>query len=143
MTLGGADGGINGTGLEIFAEDGAISIGFFGHRIITTKSALSVDTWYHIVIRHTDTAGAETANIEVYIDGTLVATTAEAGSNQTLNTVTPTTAYLGYRESTPSYGASKLAGFGIHHASLATAERNELRTGPEPTCTVAPSIGLA
>ena len=76
-----------GTGIWIFAEDNAISVGFSGHRIITPKSTLATDTRYWTSIVVPDGA-TTTAEVLVYINGVLQSTSLEAGENRTLATDT-------------------------------------------------------
>lgn len=68
----------------LFAEDNAISVGFYNHRIITPKGALSVGQKIHVLIQNTSSSSSST---EIYINGVKQALTTEAGSNITMNTI--------------------------------------------------------
>ncbi|MBU0459341.1 MAG: LamG domain-containing protein, partial [Nanoarchaeota archaeon] len=78
--------GANGEDFIICAEDNAVSVLLYGHRIITPKTQLATNTWYHLAVVVPDGA-TETDNVSVYINGTLQPLTDEVGSSQILNTV--------------------------------------------------------
>lgn len=82
-----AGGAGAGTGLELYAANGALAVGFNGHRVQTPASALSTGTWHHAAIVVPNGA-TTTGNVKVYIDGVNQTLTTLAGSSQTLNTGT-------------------------------------------------------
>jgi len=76
----------NGENFVIGAEDNAVAVGFYGHRIIS-PSDLSINTWYHVVVRVPDGATA-TADTEIWINGVEQSTSIEAGGSKVLDTGT-------------------------------------------------------
>ncbi|MFC1775319.1 LamG domain-containing protein, partial [Patescibacteria group bacterium] len=81
------EGGSTGSGLWVFAEDNAVSIGFSGHRIISPKTTLLTGNWYHAVMIIPD-GSTLTSDTLLYIDGVNQYLTDETGSAQTLNSDT-------------------------------------------------------
>lgn len=74
-----------GREFDIFPEDNAVSVRFRGHRMITPKNALSLNTWYHVVVV-IPSGASQTDDVLVYIDGRLQSLTTEAGTIRTLDT---------------------------------------------------------
>lgn len=74
----------NGKGFWVFAEDNAISIGFVGHRIITTTTSLSTGILYQIKIV-VPSGAATTDDVKIYINAIDQTLDDEAGSFQTLD----------------------------------------------------------
>lgn len=124
--------GAAGTTLEAYAEDGAISVAFNGHRIITTKSALSTATWYHVAIV-VPSGATSTSQVLVYIDGTLRSTTTESGSAQTLNTGT-IAVQVGSTYNTRWFNG-RVYDVRVYNAALTLSQIGEIYNSPEPTLT--------
>ena len=77
--------GTPGEDFILVVEDNAVALGFQGHRVITPKSTLSIDTWYYVSVV-VPTGATTTAEVLIYIDGTIQTLSDEAGSSQTLDT---------------------------------------------------------
>jgi hypothetical protein len=126
-TAGGA-----GTTLEAYAEDGAASVAGNGHRIITTKSALSTGTWYHVAIV-VPSGATSTSQILVHLNGSLASTTTESGSAQTLNTGT-IAVQVGSTYNTRWFNG-RVYDARIYDVALSAGDIAQIVAGPEPTLT--------
>lgn len=120
----------NGKNLAVNFEDGGISVGFSGHRTITPKSALAVDTVYHAAVRVVDGA-VTTDDVDVVINAVNQTLTAEAGSPQTLNTGTTGIYLMGWPFGVSA--GSEFADFMAFDRALSDAEIGQIMAGPEPT----------
>lgn len=80
-----AQGGTR-NGFWIFAEDGAVSVGFNGHRMITPKTALSTGNWYYISVV-VPSGATDTGDTLIYINGINQTLSNEAGYSGTMNTL--------------------------------------------------------
>lgn len=133
-----ATSGGTGALLEAYGEDQALSAAFNGHRLITPKTTLSTATWYHgaIVI---PSGATTTGQSLLYLGGVLQTTSSEAGSSQTLNTVTPSimvgSTYDGSRNLDGRVYDAR-----IYNAALSAGQIAEIVAGPEPTVTSGATI---
>ena len=75
----------NGKQIKVCAEDYAVSISFTGHRLITPRNKLLINTWYHVAIV-VPVGATTTAHILAYINGVAQTLSTELGFVQILNT---------------------------------------------------------
>ena len=112
--------GVSGAGLWVFAENEAISVGFGGHRIITPKTVLSIETWYHVSIV-VPSGATQTSDVLVYLDGINQSLSDEVGSAQTLDT-TDTGVKIGSDEALANYFKGLIDEVRIYNRALSAAE---------------------
>lgn len=80
--VGGVDA--NGRQLVLFAEDGAFSIGFYAHRVISPKTTYSAGD--EVTAMVVVPAGAtDTSDVQLWLDGVQQTLALESGTVQTLN----------------------------------------------------------
>lgn len=131
-----------GADIKVYVEDGAISVDFYSHRVITPKTTLAVDTWYHVAIV-VPSGATTTADVDIYIDSVNQTLSDEVGSSQTLNTTTPSTVLLG--KVGTQYFDGYIADFRVYNSDesanlddiMAEADGGASSTNPNP---ITPSI---
>jgi len=77
-------GTVNGDQLFIAVEDGGVSVGFTGARLIFDKNNLNIREWNHFTL--VVPLDSDTDGVTGYVNGVRKTPTYEAGSNQTINT---------------------------------------------------------
>ncbi|MFI4875946.1 MAG: LamG-like jellyroll fold domain-containing protein [Blastopirellula sp. JB062] len=126
----GALSGAAGEKFGICPEDNAVSVFFESHRVITPKSTLSSESWYHLTVRIPNSATL-TSSVDIFLDGVKQNLSQESGIPQTLNTQLETSQWLG----NDPFGAGMrwfnggLAGFMSFDRALSDAEIMTLATG--------------
>lgn len=120
--------GTPGKGLWLFAEDGAISIAFNAHRVITPKTKLLVGET-HTVSLVVPNGATHTANTLVYIDGVNQTLADEAGASQILNT-NVSDIKIGCDEATLNHYDGKIIFASIHNRELLSNEITTFHRDP-------------
>lgn len=128
------EGGGEGSSLSVVAEDNAISVRIEGHRVITPKNALSIGTWYHVVMTIPESSTSD--NVKVYINGSEQTLSDEAGSIRTLN-FNATNVIIGNGQTATTYYNGTLDEIIIYNKKLSASEVSTLyQTYVNPTVTL-------
>ena len=117
-----------GQALRLYAEEQALSLAFYNHRVITPKSALTAAQWLHGAIR-VPSGSSTTNDVDILINGVNQTLTTEAGSVQTLNTTAPDI-WLGGFDVTDTRGDAAFRQFLYFDRALSDAEVAAIVAGP-------------
>ncbi len=122
--LGAAGVGGNGTRFNIYYEDNAISIGFGGHRIITPKGELSLNTWYTVAVV-VPSGATLTSDVQIWLNGVNQSLSDEGGGAQALNTANETK-YIGSEQAADDFFDGLMDQVGFHNRALTPNEIAQL-----------------
>lgn len=131
------DGGSPGEAFQAQWEDAAFSLAFNGCRLITPKSVLSTETWYHVTVVIPD---SDSSNAKIYIDGVDQTLSLEAGGHLTIDTPLSAGDYYLARNVAGNYLPGALASWKTNDRAFSASEVAQDYDGPEPENTATPTI---